>query len=497
MRLNDYKMSSEYDKEKWLESYKIITGLPYFGGKAYIGKYLINRICNMAVQMDIDGKKPDIFIDVFGGGGKIALSIPEGWFDTIVLNDYNYGITSFFNCCKDSPDELIELIEKLGSVMNKDLFHILAFIRSNDGQKSLEKEYKNESTNNDEYESNEDKEEKATRYKRYKEVLFEDEIEPLLSAAATYWVTKLDFMGITDPLRVSYNASIKDNKSETIGNQNEKEKIANIVKGARKHILDISQRMRKNNIIVERLDFAELVKKYNGKPYEKTNHERCNPETAYTEKNILWYMDSPYHPSTLSKGEKAPYEDTFDIELVSKMTEIIHNDKEAEYGKIEYFIKSDYDPKETLRFALEMIERYTAEKEKLGLQLKSTQDKRQDINDGDKDWKTKRLKIINDYLEKMEEQKTLILNKDKQKFLGKDIAPFHHFDCLEDNSEYVKDRNKEKPEYFKECLGEFTKGAINKITGEKVIGKEYIWFKGMKSSYVEKAEENIIELLKK
>ena len=103
-------MSSEYDKRKWLDSYKIMTGLPYFGGKNFIGKYLINRICNMAVQMDIDGNKPDIFIDVFGGGGKIALSIPEGWFDTIVLNDFNYGITSFFKCCKEQPHELVALI---------------------------------------------------------------------------------------------------------------------------------------------------------------------------------------------------------------------------------------------------------------------------------------------------------------------------------------------------------------------------------------------------
>ena len=141
MKLNDYKMSSEYDKRKWIDSYKIMSGLPYFGGKAYIGPYLINEICNMAVQMEIDGKKADIFVDVFGGGGKIALSVPEGWFDTIVLNDYNYGITSYFNCCKNCPDELIDLIEKLGSVMDKDLFHLLAFIRSNDGNRVLENEY--------------------------------------------------------------------------------------------------------------------------------------------------------------------------------------------------------------------------------------------------------------------------------------------------------------------------------------------------------------------
>ena len=52
------------------------------------------------------------------------------------------------------------------------------------------------------------------RYQKYREILFDDKIEPLLSAAATFWVTKLDFMGITDPLKVSYKASIADNKEE-------------------------------------------------------------------------------------------------------------------------------------------------------------------------------------------------------------------------------------------------------------------------------------------
>lgn len=494
MRLNDYRMSSEHDKRKWLEDYKIMSGLPYFGGKAFIGKYLINRICNMAVQMDIDGRKPDIFIDVFGGGGKMALSIPEGWFDTIVLNDINYGITSFFRCCKECPDELIALIEKLGAVMDKDLFHILAFIRSNDGHRILEDEYASVVVDED---SDEETIERETRYSRYKELLFNDEIDPLLSAAATFWVTKLDFMGITEPLRVTYNASIKDNKSDKIGKQNEKEKIANAIKFARKHIPEICQRMRRNNIIVERLDFGELVKKYNGKQFVTIDHKDSITE-EFVGKNILWYMDSPYHPSTLNNGEEAPYEDTFDIELVSKMTEIIHNDKVEDYGEIDYFIKSDYDPKDTLGFAVEMIERYTAEKQKLELEGVSVGDKVEDKERGSITLtvKAKRLKTINDYLATLEKQKKNITTP--QKFYGKDLMPFHHFDCIEDNSEYIEGGVKplEQRVYFKECLGEFIKSTTNKITGEVVVGKEYIWFKGMKSSYVEKADEDIINVLK-
>ena len=494
MRLNDYKMSSEYDKRKWLDSYKIMSGLPYFGGKAYIGKYLINRICNMAVQMDSDGKRADIFVDVFGGGGKIALSVPEGWFDTIVLNDINYGITSFFNCCKECPDELVTLIEKLGSVMDKDLFHILAFIRSNDGLRNLEEEYL-EAKNSDGI-SDKEKKEIERRYEQYKGILFNDKIDPLLSAAATYWVTKLDFMGITDPLKVTYNATIKDNKTDAIGKQYEKEKIENAIKTARKLIPEICQRMRKNNIIVERLDFAELVKKYNGKKYKTIEgKEQLQPE--YGNKNILWYMDSPYHPSTLNNGEEAPYEDTFDIELVSKMTEIIHNDNTEVYGELDYFIKSDYDPKDSFVFAMEMIKRYTAEKEKLEAKGIIANKKEQDEEIGKESISKEsvRLQTINDYLKKLEKQRTTITTA--QKFCGKSLMPFHHFDCLEDNSEYIAGGIKplEQRVYFKECLGEFTKATTNKITGEKVIGKEYIWFKGMRSHYEEKMDNGIIRAI--
>ena len=425
----------------------------------------------MAVQMDNDGNRADIFIDVFGGGGKIALSIPEGWFDTIVLNDINYGITSFFICCKECPDDLIALIEKLGSVMDEDLFHVLAFIRSNDGMNDIKQKYGDED-----------------RYKKYEEILFADRIDPLLSAAATYWVTKLDFMGVTDPLKVSYKADITDNQSETIGRQKEKEKIANIVKYAKRSIYEVCHKMRKNNIIVERLDFGELVKKYNGKPYKTLGNEEKQYK-EYSTKNVLWYMDSPYHPSTLSGGKEAPYEDTFPIELVDKMTQIIHNDDIETYGEIDYFIKSDYDPKETFCSAMEEIEKYGMEKGKLELAGVSVNDKEKN---GDKPTnEAKRLKVINDYLKKLEEKKNIITTA--VSFCGKDIIPFHHFDCLEDNSEYIEGGVKPLGQrtYFKECLGEFPKGVTNEITGERVMGKEYIWFKGMDSPYTEKEDKDI------
>ena len=64
----------------------MVTGIPYFGGKSKIGKYLYNTIFNMAVTMN-NGDKPLIFVDAFTGGGKIGLSMPDGWFKLIVIND--------------------------------------------------------------------------------------------------------------------------------------------------------------------------------------------------------------------------------------------------------------------------------------------------------------------------------------------------------------------------------------------------------------------------
>lgn len=110
------------------------------------------------------------------------------------------------------------------------------------------------------------------------------------------------------------------------------------------------------------------------------------------------------------------------------------------------------------------------------------------------------MELIYNYLEKMEKQRDNIAGSSPE-FMGKKTIPFHHFDCLEDNSEYANGGIKpwEQRVYFKECLGEFAKGATNKITGEKVIGKEYIWFKGMKSGYehcVEVIDNDILNELK-
>ena len=47
MRLTDYVRASESLKKKYFDSLSMQVGLRYFGGKAIIGKYLINRIMEM------------------------------------------------------------------------------------------------------------------------------------------------------------------------------------------------------------------------------------------------------------------------------------------------------------------------------------------------------------------------------------------------------------------------------------------------------------------
>ena len=81
MRLTDYEYSNEIAKKEWLNSIEMNIGLRYFGGKSVIGRYIFNNIFNLSVIMKEQGKRPDIFIDAFTGGGKIGLSIPYGWYN--------------------------------------------------------------------------------------------------------------------------------------------------------------------------------------------------------------------------------------------------------------------------------------------------------------------------------------------------------------------------------------------------------------------------------
>lgn len=401
MRLYDYKFSPVSDRRKWMETVKISSGLGYFGGKQFIGKYLMNRLFNMAVRMEDDGNKADIFIDAFTGGGKIGLSVPEGWFNTIVINDLDYGVISYFEACRDKPDKLIKLIEEIGGCMCEDLFNVFIYNRCNSSASAI-REIRKEYNNVD--------------------WISDKTVEPLLAGAMTYWVVQSEFNGCTAPGRASYSLSIQDKKENNGKNTHEKEAIQNIIQLAKKRIPIIHDVIKKRNVIIESLDYRELIKKYNGRPYKDLKGAVYSENEEMGKKNKLWYFDPPYHPATLSGGKNAPYMMAFPIKMVHEMTTILHNDRMDELGEIKYFIKSDYSPK------------YRYEEE-CGRQ-----------------------------------EKDITLLKKLQK-------AYHDFDVLEENDRNSRNYKDTGIEYYVECIGDFGKGA-NDSEGEKTQGREYIWYRG-------------------
>lgn len=427
MRLNDYMLSSDADKEKWLDTFKITTGLKYFGGKSITGKYLMNHIYNMAVKMAKDGKKADIFVDGFCGGGKIGLSVPEGWFDKIVVNDLDYGVTSYFQCCKEHPSALIKMIEELGKYMDKDMFTFLAYNRSR--WESLSEP------------------EKLEKREEYQPFVSKEKVEPLTAAAMTYWVTEADFFGCTDPSSVSYSLGIADNKNNNVAGRNEKERINNIIRLSKKRIPEICKLMNRNNIIVEHLDYREVIKKYNGKPYMDVEGKEHPAEAEYEGLNKLWYFDPPYHPAALSGGEPAPYEDTFTLDMTREMVTILHNDNVDVYGELQYFIKSDYNPKNAYEDFLNNLN--YAETRKKGAPKESYE-------------------YYNNYIDRMTKQ--ISASKDA----------YHDFDALEQNDKHSSnyETESEKIEYYVVFIGEFNKGAYDDSKEERSKGREYIWCRG-------------------
>lgn len=392
MRLYDYKFSPVSDRRKWMETVKILSGLGYFGGKQFIGKYLMNRLFNMAVRMEDDGNKADIFIDAFTGGGKIGLSVPEGWFETIVINDLDYGVVSYFKACRDNPDRLIKLVEEIGGCMCEDLFNVFIYNRCNSSASAI-REIRKEYNNMD--------------------WISDKTVEPLLAGAMTYWAVQSEFNGCTAPGRASYSLKI--------GDKDEKEEIRNIIDLAKKRIPKVHDIIKKRNVIIESLDYRELIKKYNGRPYKDLKGTEYPEDEAMGRKNKLWYFDPPYHPATLSGGKNAPYMMAFPIEMVHEMTAILHNDRIDEFGKIKYFIKSDYNPKY----------RYEEEDD--------------------------------------EQVKDIALLQKLQK-------AYHDFDVLEENDKNSIQYRDKDIKYYVECIGDFGKGASD--SEGKTQGKEYIWCRG-------------------
>jgi site-specific DNA-adenine methylase len=289
MRLINYQYESEYNRRQWLDNMPMMIGLKYFGGKSMIGRYIINRICVLALSMKQKGTPANIFIDAFVGGGKIGLTMPNGWFDTIVLNDLNRAVYSYYISCKNNHVSLIKAIETLGGYMNSDMFNVLKRVTDN----NYNKQYN-----------------------------LDDETMVLLGAFM-YWFTQTSYNAITsiDKAKYLYN------------NDGEKEAINRIIKTSKNRIEQIHNKLNSQNYIIECMDYKELIKKYNTGGASKKN-------------NILWYFDPPYHPYCLYAGDKAPYADTFSERDANEMIDILANKYINTYGELKYFIKSDYDPTE-------------------------------------------------------------------------------------------------------------------------------------------------------
>ena len=316
MRLTDYVMATKELKEQYFSTVTMQVGLRYFGGKATIGKYLLNRIFEMQAyrytHKDIGEAK--VFVDCFTGGGKMALTIPTGWFDVIVMNDLNYGVYSYYVCCQKKPLALINMIKSLGSIMCYDTFMLCARERSVRGKNLSVEVLKKLGIDIDNIERDEE------------ENIIGD-ADMLLSAAMTYWVTQGSWLGETDPEKVTYALN-------TAG-KNENEEIRKRIKTASKRIMQINQKMTRQTYIIENMDYVDLIDKY---------------KEMY-EESVIWYLDPPYHAATLNKSngyddkvniqkknqeKPAPYEDSFLYEQTMAMTYLL--------ATMKWFIKSDYDP---------------------------------------------------------------------------------------------------------------------------------------------------------
>lgn len=338
MNIYDYYFSTNKEKEQWLENLSIISGLKYFGGKAKIGKYILNHIFNMAIDMKIkeeNQNKPFVFIDAFCGGGKIGLSIPTGFFDYVVINDLDWGVYNYFKYVKENPELLIKTIEVIGQEFDEEKFFLFAKIRD------------------------------------------DQSLDGLLAGALTWWTTYSSFNGMTDFDKISYALPYKVDNSKMILKEEdvkrtyeknqyiEHEAIEKSMALARKKIPELNKKMSRGNYIVENMDYKELIKKYNGKNYSTTSNtdeEKCDiPEGAVK----LWYFDVPYHPYTLSAGNPAPYTHTFTPDQAKEAVEIFSGQKEKDYGSIEYFLKSDYSLEDAVLMIKDLQKKGKASKEQL------------------------------------------------------------------------------------------------------------------------------------
>lgn len=321
------------------------------------------------------------------------------------MNDLDYGVYSFYKCVKDDYINLIKMIDRLGDIMSKDMFYLSAYLRQYGPCCEILPNIKFEE---------------------------DEQVDELVAAAMTYWVTNASFNNVTEPTKASYKLDM--------GDSNEGINIKKIIAKAHKNIPKLHRQLNSQQYYIENLDYRELIKKYNGKEYFDLKGEKHNPDEELGRMNKLYYMDPPYYAPTLHMGDYAPYANTFPEKMTHEMTEILacdNDEVEKKYGKIEFFIKSDYDPIETVKKAEKDVIRINGKK-------------------------------------------------------GKEALYKFYIETINRKEELCNAFNKiEKYPFVKICVGSFDKGAI---TDEGVsIGHEYVWCKGFSRETLTEMDVDIKE----
>jgi len=80
--------------------------IQYSGGDFFIVKELLERINGLC-------NKKCTFVEVFGGSGYISQNVERTKFKTIIYNDINDKLTTFYKMVKENPDQLKEILSLL------------------------------------------------------------------------------------------------------------------------------------------------------------------------------------------------------------------------------------------------------------------------------------------------------------------------------------------------------------------------------------------------
>lgn len=384
----EYINASERERQLWVDTLPIEVGMQYFGGKSGpLGRKLLKAVCDMQAYCITKGKRKKIYVDAFCGGGKMGLSVPEGWFDEIYMNDLDYGVYSYYHVCKNRPDELKRVVEayinpktliqkvKITNDLEKSqgwlLFEALKWGRhSDEGMFGANYNYKGAVDINLKAIDNSE----ALKTNSVIEKVFSDIKnitiqEPELRAAfATVFITEYGFTSETGK-HASYTIEGK-RETEKVGLINQKKKdILN-------KIDNVHRIMNKKNITITRDDYAQLLDtpSEQAEAKMKKNGREDLLHLADEKNNILFFLDPPYHPLTLSGQKEAGYDCTFNremsLQILDKLRKLRLDDK-----KDLAFIFCNYNPSDFKAANEELFNDEEKNKEALkGLDLTGNKD---------------------------------------------------------------------------------------------------------------------------